>query len=47
MANFDQEGYLEYFESLGAEKEITQHAWEDPQGYFDMCTECGSNNVEW
>ncbi|MFZ3172183.1 MAG: hypothetical protein WA118_09395 [Carboxydocellales bacterium] len=47
MANFDQEGYLDYFESLGAEEEITQHAWEDPQGYFDMCMECGSNNVEW
>lgn len=47
QANFDFEGYMETMESIGAEEEITRHAWEDPQGYFDMCLECGSNNVEW
>lgn len=47
IANFDEEGYITEIESLGADMNTTQDAWENPREYFDVCFECGSKDIIW
>ena len=47
IANFDDEGYITEMESIGADLDCAQEAWERPDEYFNVCYECGSNDVIW
>lgn len=47
IANFDEEGYISEMESAGADIDTAQEAWESPKEYFDICSECGSEEIEW
>ena len=47
VANFDVDGYITEMESMGADMDIAQEAWERPEEYFNMCYECGSENIIW
>ena len=47
VANFDEEGYITEMESVGADLDTAQEAWEKPSEYSDVCYECGSNQIVW
>lgn len=47
VANFDEEGYITEMESVGADLDTAQEAWERPTRYFDTCYVCGSNQIIW
>lgn len=47
VANFDEKGYITDMESMGADLEAIQEAWEDPAEYFNICYLCGSEEIDW
>lgn len=47
IANFDNDGFITEMDSLGAGLDLAQEAWESPGEYFDMCYECGGNQIIW
>jgi len=47
IANFDEQGYITEMESMGADLDTAQKAWERPVDFFNICYECGSNNIIW
>jgi exonuclease VII small subunit len=47
IANFDDKGHITEMESIGADLDTAQEAWERPVDYFDTCYECGSDNIVW
>lgn len=47
VANFDQDGYITEMESMTSDLEAVQEAWERPTDYFNVCYECGSEEIEW
>lgn len=47
VATFTDGDYIDEMESLGADIDQAQEAWESPEEYFDTCYQCGSKNIEW
>ncbi len=47
VADFDRDGYITEMESLGADLDTAQEAWESPEEYFNICYQCGSEQVIW
>lgn len=47
VGNFDHTNAIVSINSLGANKTIINDAAEQPQSYFDICVNCGSQQVEW
>lgn len=47
IANFDKDGYITEMEGAGTDIDTAQEAWERPGEYFDMCAECGSEEINW
>ncbi len=47
VADFDHDGYITEMQSLGADLDTAQNAWESPREYFDVCYECGSSEIDW
>lgn len=47
VANFDENGYITDMESLGADMEAIQEAWDHPAEFFNICYVCGSKNIDW
>lgn len=47
VGNFNNDDEILSINSLGANKTIINEAAEQPQSYFDICLNCGSQQVEW
>jgi len=47
VANFDDDGYISEMESMGADLDTAQEAWESPREYFNLCYECGGSEIDW
>ncbi|MDA8235567.1 MAG: hypothetical protein M0Z31_12355 [Clostridia bacterium] len=47
LANFDNEGYIDNMENMGAQLDEAQEAWEEPEVYFDFCAFCGAKEIQW
>lgn len=47
IADFDEDGYITEMESMGADIDTAQEAWEQPAEYFNVCYECGGTEIEW
>ena len=47
VANFDLDGFITEMESMGADLDTAQQAWEKPIEYFDVCYECGGTQIDW
>lgn len=47
IADFDKDGYISEMESLTSDLDSVQEAWERPVEYFNVCYECGSNEIYW
>ncbi len=47
VANFDNEGYITEMDSLTSDLNAVQEAWERPEEYFDICYNCGSEDIYW
>ncbi len=47
VANFDCGGSIVEMNSIGADIDTAQEAWEEPQEYFDVCFTCGSKDIVW
>ena len=46
-ANFDQFGNLTAMEALGASLDEAQEAFENQKFYFNICGNCGGNDIVW
>ncbi len=47
IANFNEEGLITEMESLGADLETAQQAWECPAEFFNICYKCGHDEIIW
>lgn len=47
IADFNSQGCITEMDSLGADMDIAQEAWENPDEFFDICFHCGSNEIVW
>lgn len=46
-ANFDNQGTLLDMECMGASLDDAQAAFENQSSSFDICTNCGGNDIQW
>jgi hypothetical protein len=46
-ADFDQTGHITSITRLGADKSTVRAATAQPRDYFDVCLQCGSQDIEW
>jgi hypothetical protein len=47
LGEFDPQGQIVSITRLGADKAITRSATKDPDQYFDVCLQCGSQDIDW
>lgn len=47
VADFDKAGYITEMESLTSDLDVVQEAWERPEEYFNICYNCGSEDIYW
>ncbi|MDK2984651.1 MAG: hypothetical protein PWQ96_293 [Clostridia bacterium] len=46
-AYFSEDGLVRHIENRNAPHEIVENAWKSPEGHFDTCSMCGSQNIIW
>jgi hypothetical protein len=47
MADFNDQGDIIEVTRMGAEKSVAKEATRHPREFFDVCSKCGSGQVEW
>ena len=47
IADFDDDGLITEMESLTGDLKSVQEAWDNPSRFFNICYECGSNDIVW
>ena len=46
-AYFSEDGSVRHIENRNAPHELVDNAWKSPEGYFDTCAMCESQNITW